>query len=44
MKSNLKIVAGVGAAMLFAGSAHAASLSAADPLTYSKEGVSSTST
>jgi len=41
MKANLKIVAGVGAAMLFAGSANAAVLSAT-PQVYSKEGVSAT--
>ena len=41
MKANLKIVAGVGAAMLFAGSANAAVLTAT-PDNYSKEGVSST--
>jgi hypothetical protein len=39
MKANLKIVAGVGAAMLFAGSVNAAVLTAT-PLEYSKEGVS----
>jgi hypothetical protein len=41
MKANLKIVAGVGAAMLFAGSANAAVLTATAD-NYSKEGVSST--
>ncbi len=41
MKANFKIVAGVGAAMLFAGSVNAAVLTAT-PDEYSKEGVSST--
>jgi len=42
MKANLKIVAGVGAAMLFAGSASAAVLTTVAPDIYSKEGVSVT--